>query len=153
MVFDPIVSQLQQKAISAFNCTFLPVNEYGRCIVDRPTLFFMPRCPTDLFNNVLSANWTSANLNKIIILGYSFRATKEDIDHCLYLRSLKHLMAILHSDNSNIMLETPLPEPEISLYKTGFGKFSWHFFPSDGSVEDLNLNLYPEFKLRSRFVA
>ena len=30
------------------------------------------------------------------------------------------------------------------VYVKAFSEISWHFFPSDGSLEDLNLNLFPE---------
>ena len=138
------MSPLQQKAISAFNCTFLPVNEYGRRTVDRPTLFFMPRCPINLVDNVLAANWTTANLNKIIILGDSFMKMKREDTHEMeykLLRRLKHLMAIIHSDN--VLREMSLPQQE-GLYIQAFHDFSWHFFTLDGSIEDLNLGLCPE---------
>jgi hypothetical protein len=112
VVYDPLVPPVQQKAINAFNCTFLSVNEYGRRTVDRPTLFFMPNCSTFLVHNVLIANWTTTNLNKIIILGNSFKEIKEWVqkDCPKYVRALKHLMAIFHSDN--ILHEIHLPEPE-----------------------------------------
>ena len=94
VVYDPCVSPLEQKAISAFDCTFLPVNEYGRRTVDRPTLFFLPHCPAALVNNILSANWTTANLNRILILGDSFSAIKKVVTFgCKLLCCLKHLMA------------------------------------------------------------
>ena len=144
VVYDPIMSPLQQKAISAFNCTFLPVNEYGRRTVDRPTLFFMPRCPINLVDNVLAANWTTANLNKIIILGDSFMKMKREDTHEMeykLLRRLKHLMAIIHSDN--VLREMSLPQQE-GVYIQALHDFSWHFFTLDGSIEDLNLAVCPE---------
>ena len=144
VVYDPIMSPLQQKAISAFNCTFLPVNEYGRRTVDRPTLFFMPRCPINLVDNVLAANWTTANLNKIIILGDSFTKMKREDTHEMeykLLRRLKHLMAIIHSDN--VLREMSLPQQE-GVYIQALHDFSWHFFTLDGSIEDLNLAVCPE---------
>ena len=45
VVYDPRLCPLEKKAISAFNCTFLRVNEYGRCTIDRPTLFFSASLP------------------------------------------------------------------------------------------------------------
>ena len=154
-----------------YHCMFLPLNEYGRRTIDRPTLFFLPHCPAVLLNNILSANWTTANLNKILILGDSFSAIKNDVTFgCKTLLFLKHLMAIIHSHK--IVGEIPLPKPEILremphsepeiceqsanlyerpyVYVKAFSEISWHFFPSDGSLEDLNLNLFPEFVRNSR---
>ena len=197
VVYDPCLSPLEQKAISAFDCTFLAVNEFGRRTVDRPTLFFLPHCPALLVNNILSANWTTANLNKIIVLGNSFSEIKDDLSRgCKVLTYFKHLMAILHSDKmvTEIQLPQPqteiervrdyreaklrdkmikmsqilLPQPEIErvrddpeaeilaqqyesglykrpgVYRTAFSEMSWHFFPYNRSLEDLNLNLFPE---------
>lgn len=144
VVYDPSVPPVQQKAINAFNCTFLSVNEYGKRTVERPTLFFIPHCPTGLIDNVLLANWTPTNLNKIIILCDSFKGIKKDIYRIRYLLSLKHLQAILHSDD--ILHETPLPEPPETdeINRRAFSRFSWHFFTLDGSIEHLNLDLFPE---------
>lgn len=156
VVYDRCVSPVQQKVSNTFNCTFLSVDElseYGKLTVERPTLFFIPHCQTALVDNVLLSNWTSGNLNKIIILSDSFNVIKKDKSDDLL--ALKHLQAILHTDN--ILHEMPLPDPETyeplpdpetcessGLYPDSllvFFEFSWHFF----TLEDgLNLDLLPD---------
>lgn len=48
------------------------VDERGRREVKVPTLFFMPHCEVQLYDNLLDANWGCENLNKMVILGNSF---------------------------------------------------------------------------------
>jgi len=120
--------------------------------VDRPTLFFMPHCPLVLYENVLEANWTSVNLNKIIILGNSFnRYTPYALDYC----DSKKVKAVRNSDH--VLHEIPLPEitettirkaspsapsgSSLDVFLRAFAHLSWHFFAWDGSLDDLNLDL------------
>jgi hypothetical protein len=128
VVYDPVLSPIERMAINAFNCTCLSVNENGRRKVDKPTLFFMPHCPFDLFANVLEENWMPTNLNKIIILGNNFHRFKEEFYHVL-----KSMPVILNSDH--VLHETPLPFPERRISMRAFGSLSWHFFAA--SLDDL----------------
>ena len=72
---------------------------------------------------------------------------KEIASNLQSLRTFKHLMAILHSEN--IMHEVSLPETWIKetceqTYMYAFGHINWHFFTLHGSIDDLNLDLFPE---------
>jgi hypothetical protein len=115
-------------------------------------LFFMPHCPIALYENVLEANWTSLNLNKIIILGNSFNdRTQYHLDYF----NAKRVKAIRNSDY--VLHEFPLPEiteesireacpadpsgSSLVVYFRAFESLSWHFFAWDGSLDDLNLHL------------
>ena len=69
VVYDPVLSTMEKEAINAFDCNCLSFDENCRRTVNRPTLFFMPHLPIFLTENVLEANWSPENLNKIIILG------------------------------------------------------------------------------------
>jgi hypothetical protein len=142
VVFDPILSPLETRAICELNCTYLFVNEEGRRTVDRPTLFFMPHCPVNLFENVLQANWTSANLNKIIILGNILSGYIISLDYFFALK------AVLNTDH--VLHEIPLPEKARKAYppaprgtvpdpdreiSRAFLNLGWHFFAWDDSLE------------------
>ena len=129
-VYDPVFSAIDRMAINAFNCNCLSVNEQCRRTVDRPTLFFMPRCPFFLFDNLLAANWNSANMKKMIILGNSFLRLVQDPT----FDSTQKIKAVVTRDN--MLREIPLPETAIQswqrygdrVYMKAFDGLSWHFF-------------------------
>ena len=50
-VFDPIISSAESNVFSALGCSVLSFNEEGRRQVSKPTLFFMPHCEAELYNN------------------------------------------------------------------------------------------------------
>ena len=152
VVYDCVLSFVDRRSINQLDCTCLSVNEQGRRTVDRPTLFCMPHCPIALYENVLEANWTSLNLNKIIILGNSFNNhTQYHLDYF----NAKRVKAIRNSDY--VLHEFPLPEitkesireacpsdpseSSLVVYFRAFQSLSWHFFAWDGSLDDLNLHL------------
>jgi hypothetical protein len=102
-------------------------------------LFFMPHCPILLYDNVLQANWTPANLKKIIILGNSFKEHKEDSTYEITTK----MKVALNTDH--MLREIPLPQTAIKtprldgltefdsinpdpVYMYAFGCLSWHFF-------------------------
>jgi hypothetical protein len=137
VVYDPVLSGLDQKAIHALGCTCLSVNENGRRTVDRPTLFFIPHCDVFLCENVLQANWTPANLNKIIILGNGFKDFKKHQKIYPYYLQAPTIKAILDSDH--MLHEIPLRRAfdNLSIY-LAFNHLSWHFFDWDGSLHGFN---------------
>jgi hypothetical protein len=135
VVYDPVLSTVEQNAINAFNCNCLSVNENGRRTVNRPTLFFMPHCDITLTDSVLEANWTPENLNKIIILGNSLKRYDLDEEYFAYRRLTNKVQVILDSDH--MLHEMPLPQTDISidlLYTRSFHGLSWHFFDWNGSL-------------------
>ncbi|XP_020276426.1 protein SENSITIVITY TO RED LIGHT REDUCED 1 [Asparagus officinalis] len=71
-VFDPIISTAEQAVIEQLGVAVMGVDERGRREVKVPTLFFMPHCEVQLYDNLLDANWGCENLNKMVILGNSF---------------------------------------------------------------------------------
>ena len=73
VLYDPILSPIERTTINELGCTVLHDNEFGKRTVHRPTIFFMPNCPFYFHDNVLRVNWTPANLNKIIVLSYTFQ--------------------------------------------------------------------------------
>jgi hypothetical protein len=175
LVYDPALSPMEQKAINAFDCTCLAVNEYGRRTVDRPTLFFMPHCEHFLYENVVEANWTPANLNKIIILGNGFNLYDKGKKLFPYYRGARKIQAILQSDH--MLYEMPLPTTGIDtecvnslcwdgspppytdrlrsidpVYHDSFDSLSWHFFDWDGSLHSFNTGEYAQIDYTSEEV-
>jgi len=140
VVYDPVLSGVDQKAIHVLDCTYLSVNENGRRTVDKPTLFFMPHCELNLCGNVLEANWTSANLNKIIILANGFKYYKENEKHFPYHAHANKMKPILDSDH--MLHEIPLPRIDRAIdglsIALAFVNLSWHFFDWNGSLHGFN---------------
>ncbi|KAK1305918.1 hypothetical protein QJS10_CPA10g00143 [Acorus calamus] len=82
MVFDPVLSLTECNVMTSFGCDVLSFNEHCKRAVKAPTLFFMPHCPSWMYDYLLRANWTSASqLNMVAVLGNRFRkyATKAKV--------------------------------------------------------------------------
>ncbi|KAI9079078.1 hypothetical protein K1719_038917 [Acacia pycnantha] len=71
-VFDPILTSPEIKALESLGCSVLNHDEEGRRQALQPTMFFMPHCDINLFNNLLEANWEPNLLRNVIIFGNSF---------------------------------------------------------------------------------
>lgn len=56
-VFDPILSATESRVLEALGCSVMSINEHGRREALKPTMFFMPHCEAELYNNLLQANW------------------------------------------------------------------------------------------------
>lgn len=70
-LFDPVFSIDEKTILIRLNCNVIAKNEEGKRKIDSPTLFYMPHCAKELYNNLLWANW-SPSLSKLVILGNSF---------------------------------------------------------------------------------
>lgn len=70
-LFDPAFSADEKTMLTRLHCNVIQQNEEGKKKVDSPTLFYMPHCAKELYNNLLWANW-SPTLSKLVILGNSF---------------------------------------------------------------------------------
>jgi len=70
-LFDPAFSLEEKAMLLRLECGVIAQNEEGKHQVDAPTLFYMPHCAKELYNNLLWANW-SPSLSKLVILGNSF---------------------------------------------------------------------------------
>lgn len=69
-VFDPVLSASEISILSKLGCAVSKQNLEGKYFYpESPTLYFLPHCPKQLFNNLLWSNWT--NLDSIFILGNS----------------------------------------------------------------------------------
>ncbi|CAI9262613.1 unnamed protein product [Lactuca saligna] len=124
-VFDPIISLTELKVIEELGCCVLSVNEWCQREAVNPILFFMPRCRVTLFENLLKTNWRHGMLNRIIILGNSFKHQKN--------YRLKHLCAI-----QPFTKEFEISNLSEAYIRAAFGGLSWHFF-SVGCEANLKL--------------
>ena len=68
--YDPAFGSQDLELLQSFNILPLAQNDYGKRFAETKTLFFMPRCPFELFNNLLWKNW--ANWNNVLFFGNDF---------------------------------------------------------------------------------
>lgn len=98
--YEPVMTPMEHLVFQTHytdSISILTINERGKRIISKPTLFYMPHCPLRLYNNVIWANWenilsTSTTIQndsipKILFFGNSFYAyqdrsiqTNNDID-------------------------------------------------------------------------
>ncbi|KAL8551319.1 hypothetical protein ACS0TY_000416 [Phlomoides rotata] len=127
-VFDPIISLTESKVLTSLGCTVLSVNEQGRRQALKPTLFFMPHCEADLYDNLLEANWGVDKLNRLIIFGNSFGAYEHHASLCnssAVVDSRRHVLAV-RSFTEEFKIITLSDD-----YFRAFHGSSWHFFSLD----------------------
>ena len=70
-IYDPAFTEEDKIIIVNSGLTHIENNEEGKRKVMLPTLFFMPHCPKELYNNLLWANWSPECLSNVILLGNS----------------------------------------------------------------------------------
>ncbi|CAL5331300.1 unnamed protein product [Camellia sinensis] len=131
-VFDPILSCTETRVLESLGCSVLSVNEQGRRQALKPTLFFMPHCEAELYDNLLQANWRSDMLNRIILFGNSFDTYEQygsvfKNSNAVNLR--KHILAVRRF-TKEFGIKTVSDD-----YFRAFHDLSWHFFSIDPEME------------------
>lgn len=124
-VFDPILSATESRVLEALGCTVLSVNEQGRRCALKPTMFFMPHCEAELYDNLLRANWGVDMLNRIVLFGNSFETYEQHVSEfksSAVVHSSRHILAIRRFTNEFRINATS------DDYFGAFHDSSWHFF-------------------------
>lgn len=127
-VFDPILSLTESRVLEALGCHVLSVNELGRRQALKPTMFFMPHCEAELYDNLLQANWKAEMLNRIVLFGNSFLLYQQHgliVKNSTVIDSRKHVLAVRRF-TKEFEINTA-PED----YFRAFNGSSWHFFCLD----------------------
>lgn len=127
-VFDPIISLTESKVLEAFGFSVLSINEQGRRQASKPTLFFMPHCDAELYDNLLLANWRAYLLNQIVLFGNSFSEYERMASFChnpSLADTRKHICAI-----QRFTKEYAISTVEDDYFRA-FNNSSWHFFNLD----------------------
>jgi len=124
-VFDPILSVTESHVLEALGCSVMSINEHGKREALKPTLFFMPHCEAELYNNLLRANWNPNLLKNMVLFGNSFEAYEQHVSLCktspvMYL--VGHILAA-RSFTNEVKVETISDD-----YYNAFHDSSWHFF-------------------------
>lgn len=132
-VFDPVLSTTESSVLESLGCTVLSVNEQARREALKPTLFFMPHCEANLYDNLLQANWRMDTLSKIALFGNSFWMYEEQVTlDPEVIRATKRIIAARRI-TSEFAIETVSND-----YFAAFHDSSWHFF-SPGIDSELPL--------------
>ncbi|CDY33047.1 BnaA10g12530D [Brassica napus] len=91
----------------------------------KPTLFFMPHCEANLYNNLLQANWRVDRLCRIALFGNSFQMYEEQVTvDPEVIRATKRIIAARRITRE-FAIETVADD-----YFPAFHDSSWHFFSS-----------------------
>lgn len=124
-VFDPILSATESRVLQALGCSVLSVNEQGRRCALKPTLFYMPHCEAELYDNLLHANQEAATLKNVVLFGNSFETYEE------YASAIRN-SSIVHSAGHILALRKFTSEYKIQIVSDdsfkAFHDSSWHFF-------------------------
>ena len=96
-LYDPVLTAVDEALLARLGVALDSQNEEGHCAVARPTLFFMPHCGNAMcvrlltsrmgsgfviaflpvhcrYHNLVCANWSAEALQRLVIVGNSFRA-------------------------------------------------------------------------------
>ncbi|KAL2461140.1 Protein SENSITIVITY TO RED LIGHT REDUCED 1 [Abeliophyllum distichum] len=131
-VFDPIISSMESKVLTSLGCSVLSINEQGRRQVLKPTLFFMPHCEAELYDNLLQVNWGVDKLNRIVLFGNSFEAYEHHMSmfkNSVFVNSRKHILAV-RKFTKEFMVNTFSDDSF-----RAFNGSSWHFFGLDSETD------------------
>ena len=102
-VYDPVFSSVDTEVLEDLNIKVLNVNEEGKRKVEGTTLFFLPHCGKELYNNLLWANWNASSLSFCIIIGNSFSTIVQNVP----TRVLKEHYTFIY-DAQDMFKELPL---------------------------------------------
>lgn len=78
-VYDPIFSTVDAGVLEEFGIKVLRRNEEGKRKTEGITLFFLPHCGKELYNNLLWANWNASSLPFCVIIGNSFSSIVQNV--------------------------------------------------------------------------
>lgn len=78
-VYDPVFSAVDNEVLRDLNIKVLNRNEEGKRKVVGTTLFFLPHCGKELYNNLLWANWNVLSLLHCVIVGNSFSTIGQNV--------------------------------------------------------------------------
>lgn len=124
-VFDPILSVTESRVLEALGCSVMSINEHGRREALKPTMFFMPHCEAELYNNLLRANWKPNLLKNMVLFGNSFETYEQHVSLCKdspIVNSVGNILAVRRFTNE-FRIETISDD-----YYNAFHDSSWHFF-------------------------
>lgn len=138
--YDPLWNSLELAALRALGCELIKSNECGRRTVERATLFFMPHCCLQLYDNLLWANWSPESLGNLSIIGnsidgYDLRLGRKFQEKAWFMSTI-HKSCIERSIDNKF-------EPEVRLL-VALAQVDVH---EQGVFNDLSFHEFPEQKM------
>lgn len=69
LVYDPVFTENEIEVLKTLELNVITINEEGKHTItnNRPTLVFMPHCPSQLLNNFLYCNWGPQLKNCVLL--------------------------------------------------------------------------------------
>jgi hypothetical protein len=140
LYYEPFMTAFEDTILAGLKVQVLTVNERAKRPIDAvPTLFFMPHCPSQLYDNVLWSNWDELAVSTpLIICGNSLR------NHC---ESLAPASACPCLHLSLPWLQEQRLESSVSDLKQSPGNFMGAFndtYLTHFQVQALGQTLWPE---------
>ncbi|KAK9512258.1 hypothetical protein O3M35_000726 [Rhynocoris fuscipes] len=121
-IYDPLFNTIEKEILEKLNLIIIDRNEEGKRKIYNNTVFFLPHCPLELFNNLLWINW-GLSLSKCVIIGN------------------RHSSVITNTPSSSLIdfyyvtRITPAVEeidiPNVFKFNDIFNDFAAHIFPLD----------------------
>ncbi|ORX56172.1 SRR1-domain-containing protein [Hesseltinella vesiculosa] len=68
-IYDPVMSNLDKQVSEHYGLKVISTNEDCKRQVSVSTLFYMPHCTREHYNNVLASNWDAEHLEHITLIG------------------------------------------------------------------------------------
>ena len=126
--FDPAYTSHCCKFLQDLHISVISENEQCKRLAENPTVFFLPHVDATLANNLLWKNWTSENLENLIVIATSFSTLTRRIPDRILERDLWFI-----KQASSLCVEIPmkLSERKSEEYFLAFNDISVHCFPHD----------------------
>ncbi|ORX50287.1 hypothetical protein BCR36DRAFT_326860 [Piromyces finnis] len=140
--YDPIFTEVEKEVINNYGFEVIEDNEHGKRNINKMTLFYMPHCNYNLYNNVLGTNWELGKLSKLILIGNDFSIYDENMVSSKLESEAPFLKAILP-------LTKKVAFPELFESNDIFNNTSIHFFPKSNLLEQSEQfwNMKDKYKL------
>ena len=101
-VYDPVFDDDDEAVLTELGCRVLSEHALSERRVVDTTLFYMPHCDAELYNDLLDANWGAAAICNVIIVGNSFEnmTVRALILQYLCLRARRRAGAMLSQEQT-----------------------------------------------------
>jgi len=122
--YDPVFTKIEKEVIKNYGYENIEKNENGKRNIEKMTIFYMPHCNYNLYNNVLGTYCEFDKLSKLILIGNDFSIMVSS----KFEREAPFLKAILP-------LTKKISFPEIFESNDIFNNTTIHFFPKSNILE------------------